>query len=127
MSILSYKRLTIGLAVGCVGLVVLYGSLFWSYGLLQINVAHANEQTEIFESMRTRALQSSPREAAGFLAYAVNYYPSGSKQKTGSRLDRIVERVRERAVQDIIAYLRIKTGQDLGDRPEPWITKYASD
>jgi hypothetical protein len=49
----------------------------------------------------------------------------GSKQEFGSQLDRMVERERTLAVRDIISYLRTKTGQDLGENPEPWIQKYA--
>jgi hypothetical protein len=126
MSIPAYKRVAIALGVVCVGLVVLYGCLFWSYGWLKIRVAFASEQTHIFEEMRTRALQSDAAGAVGCLEYVVAYYPSGTKQETGSRLDRMVERERERAVRDIVAYLRTKTGQDLGERPEAWIQKYGN-
>jgi hypothetical protein len=63
--------------------------------------------------------------AAESLQYVVGYYPSGSKQETGSRLDRMVEQERALATRDIIAYLRSKTGEDLGERPEAWIQKYA--
>ncbi len=104
---------------------MLYGCLFWSYGWLKIRVAFASEQTQIFEEMRTQALQSDATGAAGCLEYVVGYYPSGSKQETGSRLDRMVERERALAVRDIVAYLRTKTGQDLGESPEAWIQKYA--
>ena len=125
MSIPSYKRLTIVLGIVCAGLLVLYGCLFWSYGWLKIRVAFASEQTQVFEEMRTQALQSDAAGAAGCLEYVVGYYPSGSKQKAGSRLDRMVERERALAVRDILAYLRTKTGQDLGESPEAWIQKYA--
>jgi hypothetical protein len=125
MSIPGYKRLTIVLGVVCVGLLILYGCLFWSYGWLKIQVAFASEQTQIFEEMRTQALQSDAAGAAGCLEYVVGYYPSGSKQEAGSRLDRMVERERALAVRDILAYLRTKTGQDLGESPEAWIQKYA--
>jgi hypothetical protein len=64
-------------------------------------------------------------DAADCLAYAAHYYPSGSKQETDSQLDRIVERDRALAVRDIIMRLREKTGEDLGNTPEPWIQKYA--
>jgi hypothetical protein len=124
MSIPGYKRLTIVLGVICAGLLVLYGSLFWSYGWLKIRVAFASEQTQIFDDMRAQALQSDPTGAVGCLEYVVSYYPSGSKQETGSRLDRIVERERAVAVRDILAYLRAKSGEDLGDDPEKWIEKY---
>ena len=125
MSITSYKRLTIALGVVCVGLLVLCGFLFWSYGSLTIRLALASEQTKIFDEMRTQALQSDAAGAAGCLEYVVGYYPSGSKQETGSRLDRIVERERTLAARDIVAYLRTKTGEDLGASPEVWIEKYA--
>jgi hypothetical protein len=125
MSILGYKRLTMVLGVLCVGLVVLCGSLFWSYGWLTIRLAFASEQTQIFDEMRTRALQSDAADATGCLEYVVNYYPSGSKQVTGSELDRIVERERSYTARDIVAYLRTKTGEDLGDNPDVWIQKYA--
>ena len=109
----------------CVGLAILCGSFFWSRGLLTIRVAWASEQTEIFDEMRTRALTSDSAGAAGCLEYVVGYYPSGSKQETGSRLDRMVEHQRALATRDIVAYLRTKTGEDLGVSPEVWIQKYA--
>ena len=125
MSISGYKRLTIVLGVICIGLVVLCGSLVWSHGWLTIRVAWASEQTKIFHEMRTRARTSDPAGAAGCLEYVVGYYPSGSKQKAGSRLDRMVEHERTLAARDIVAYLRIKTGEDLGESTEAWIQKYA--
>jgi len=121
----GYKRLAIALGVLAVALLVLSGYLFWSYGWLKVRVAFASEQTQIFEEMRTRALQSEAAGAAGCLEYVVGYYPSGSKQETGSRLDRMVERERGLAVRDIVAYLRTKTNEDLGASPEAWIQKYA--
>ena len=59
------------------------------------------------------------------LGYIVSYYPSGTKQEKDSLLGYImVERERALAERDVIAHLRIKTGQDLGDMPEAWIQKY---
>lgn len=126
MSIPTLKRLTIALGVFCVVLFVGSGFLLWSYGWLHVQAAFADEQTQIFDEMRTRALQStSPPDIAGSLEYAVCYYPSGSKQRAGSRLDRVVERHRTAVVRDIVAHLRRTTDQDLGESPEPWIQKYA--
>jgi hypothetical protein len=125
MTIPGYKRLTITLSLACVVLVVLYGCLFLNYGSLKIEVAFASEQTQIFEEMRTQALQSDAAGAATCLRYIVRYYPSGTKQQTSSRLDRMVERERTQAERDIISYLRTKTSQDLGESPEAWIQKYA--
>jgi hypothetical protein len=125
MSITNHKRLTIALGVVCVGLLILSGCLFWSYGWLKIQVAFASEQTQIFDDMRAKALQSEAAGAAGCLEYVASYYPSGSKQDAGSRLDQMVERERTLAERDIIAFLRTKTGEDLGTSPEAWIQKYA--
>ncbi len=124
MSISIYKRLTIALGIGCVSLLIGCGYLFWSYGWLKIQVAFASEQTQIFANMRSKALESDEAGAVGCLNYVVNYYPSGSKQEAGSRLDRMVEQERALAERDIIAYLRAKTGEDLGADPEAWIQKY---
>jgi hypothetical protein len=37
----------------------------------------------------------------------------------------MVERERTNTFHEIIAHLRAKTGEDLGDDPEKWIQKYA--
>lgn len=124
MHIPASKRVTVVLAFFCAGLVVLGVCLFWNYGVLSIRVAFAVEQTQVFEEMRLRALQTPPSEAAGCLQYVVSYYPSGTKQEAGSSLDRMVERERQRVVSDIIDYLRAKTGEDLGKEPHVWIDKH---
>ncbi len=125
MNIPEHRRLNVALACCCAVLLVACATMFWNYGWLKIRVAWASEQTEIFEEMRTRAIGSDLAGAAGCLQYAYQYYPSGSKQQTGSRLDGIVERERQRVVREIVGYLRIKAPQDLGDKPEAWIERYA--
>ena len=126
MTILGNNRPVVALKVAVVLLIVLYGILFGYYGWLKIHVSLASEQTEIFESMRAEALKSNTVGAAENLRYVINYYPSGSKQETGSRLDKMVERERASAVRDIIAYLNAKTGEDLGGDPAKWIQKYGN-
>lgn len=126
MSISSYKRLTIALSIACLGLCVLSGVLFLKHGMLSVRVALATEQIKIFSDMRQKTLESSDvNNAANCLQYAVGYYPSGTKQVSGSRLDRMVEQERSLVIKDIVAYLRAKTGQDLGDNPEAWIQRYS--
>jgi len=121
----THKRFTI-VGVLAFGLLIVCGLLFWNYASLKIRVALASGQTQIFDEMRTKALQSDARGAADCLQYVVNYYPSGSKQETGSRLDRMVEQARTFAEAEIIAHLRAKTGEDLGPTPDAWIHKYAA-
>lgn len=111
--------------LGALLLAILLGWQSWNYARLKIEVAFAEEQTRIFEDMRKQGSSGSPTGAAESLAYVLNYYPSGSKQREGSRLDRVVERARTDAVREIISELRQKTGEDLGAKPEAWIEKYA--
>ena len=119
------NRLALGLAVAVALLCVLCGWLYWKRTWLAIEVAFAEEQTEIFDSMRTKALTTSnPGEIVGCLQYAVHYYPSGTKQQVDSALDQIVERLRASTVREIIAYLRVTTNHDLGDDPQRWIDEY---
>jgi len=76
--------------------------------------------------MRAQATQRDPKGAAECLEYVVGYYPSGTKQERGSRLDCIVERDRAHAIRAIIECLRSKTGEDLGTSPEAWIKKFVT-
>jgi hypothetical protein len=101
------------------------GYCFVRWGVLHVQVALGEEQTQMFEECRTQALQSSdPKKIAGFIQAAIIYYPSGTKQSTGSHVDRMVERSRELAIDDMIARLRIVTGGDLGKDPQSWIDRY---
>src|ERR1043166_3917397 len=125
MSLSGYKRLTIVLAILCGLLAFVSGSLLFGYAPLKLRLAFASEQVHIFDEMRDKALRSDASSSAGCLEYVVNYYPSGTKQESGSRLDRMVESARGQSVREILAYLRTKTGEDLGTDPESWIEKYA--
>lgn len=110
-----------GLIATTAGLLVLCGLLLWTHGWLTVRVAWADGQTAIFGEMVDKALHGDARVAAGCLEYVAGYYPSGSKQEPGSRLDRIVERDRLRATRLIIDHLRLKTGRDLGSNAPAWI------
>lgn len=115
-----------GVALACLVLIALLLG-WWSvkYVALFFRVTLAEEQTKIFEDLRVQALQSPPEKAVEYLGGVVHYYPSGSKQVTGSRLDRIVEQARQSAVREILADLRARTGKDFGDDPQRWIDELA--
>jgi hypothetical protein len=104
---------------------ILLGWQSWNYIRLRVEVSLAEEQARTFEEARIKAMETSVTEAAGLLDYIQYYYPSGSKQRVGSHLDRMVELARANASRDIVNYLRLKTGEDLGPKPEAWIKKYA--
>jgi hypothetical protein len=120
------KRLTISLQVVAALSAALAAWLAWGYFRLELEVSFADDQTAIFEEMRLQAWQGDAAAAAGCLRYVVGYYTSGTKQRAGSRLDRMVERERARAVKQIITRLRTLTGQDLGEEPDVWIQRFGS-
>lgn len=124
MHIPASKRVTVVLALFCTGLLALSCCFFWNYVVLRIRVAFASEQIQMFEEMRLRDRQTDLSEAVGHLKDVVSYYPSGTKQKAGSSLDSMVERERQHAVNEIMVYLREKTGEDLGKDPDVWIQRY---
>lgn len=110
-----------------VALLVLTGIIvFQAVMSFQQRLRHsfAEEQIEIFEEMKRKSSDGDLQQSAQCLDYVVNYYPSGTKQVQGSSLDRIVENNRKIAISEIIRTLRRKSGIDLGDAPEPWISKF---
>lgn len=124
MSTKPGNRVGIDLSVA----VLLLGALLvwetWGYFRLYLEAALADGQTQTFDEARTKALTSDAAAAAGLLEYVTIYYPLGSKQRSDSNLDLVVERHRDLVIRDIIQYLRQKTGEDLGDRPDAWAEKY---
>lgn len=95
--------------------------------MLQVHVAFAEEQVQIFDEMCRKAISEDDLgKIVDYLQYAVVYYPSGSKQEVGTRLDTIVESHRKSVIRDIIADLRIKSGKDYGDDPQAWIEQFSS-
>ena len=120
----NVRKLVLG--VFALSLAVSCGKCFWDHGWLSVRVALADEQLAIFDEMRIKASRSDPAEAVGCLAYVMWYYPSGTKQIEGSSLDRIVERARAGAVVVIVADLRKRSGEDLGEDPERWIEHFAA-
>jgi hypothetical protein len=110
------------LFVAAVGFLSVVAVKYW---LLQMRVTFAEDQVAIFENMKRDSNSSTdPHQIAGFLAYTVSYYPSGTKQVTGSPLDRMVEASRADAIAAIIDRFRFVTGKELGPKPEPWLTEY---
>jgi hypothetical protein len=108
--------------------VVLLGFAFCMVHHVQVGlqIAFADEQTAIFERMRRLTAESEIADA-GYLGYALSYYPSGTKQAEGSALDRVVERARQSAAREIIAILRLRTAKDFGDEPRRWIEGLRAD
>jgi len=123
----GYKRLALLLGILTLALAAVGSVATVRYAQLRLRLMLADEQTRIFEEMRLRALKADTSEALDCLQYAWHYYPSGTKQVAGSRLDRMVEQARASAAREIVAHLRAKTGKDYGDGPEDWLRAYGRD
>lgn len=94
--------------VTIVFLLTLTGLFIWMGGRQVVTIAHialADEQTAIFEDMVNQAskvLSDSPpnvRQAVEYLQYAHHYYPSGTKQTTGTRLDQFGQQAKSSSRQ----------------------------
>ena len=144
-----YRRISVGLAL----LTILSTLLYWKtrndYYALWASVSNDWSQIEVIEGYRCSVFsQASIPVAANSLKYVVEFnLPDGYRPPTQTirtypptivvpttdvraaaftRLRRVVDIERAAAVRDLIAYLRAKTGADLGDEPQRWIERYAS-
>jgi hypothetical protein len=118
----SRRKRIVFVGIGASVLIVLVALWFIDKFVTEIRISFANDQTSIFEDMRAKAVAATDiREAVDCLRYILNYYPSGTKQLAGSKLDQIVERARRSALREIIANLRDRSDQDFGDDPQRWI------
>ena len=97
----------------CIILGVTVAWLACQFGKATMQAAFAEEQVRIFYAMRDRARPLSPVQAVESLEYAAGYYPSGTKQTAGSRLDRLVEAVRVDVCRQIMGELKTKTGEQI--------------
>lgn len=113
--------LKVAFITALLGLVVFSAALVYNVGSLTLELQFADDQISLFLSAEDSAAKGVAKTALMALSDVVHYYPSGTKQKSGSIADRIVERVRARTVRHIIARLKELTGRDLGDDPYAWL------
>ena len=72
----------------------------YSYFELSLRVAFAQDQIQVFQQMVAKAKSGDQRQAEECLEYVLVYYPSGTKQRSGSQLDWIVEAWRSNAIRE---------------------------
>jgi hypothetical protein len=83
---------------------------------------YAHDIVFSFEADRDLALKREVTNAVEFL-YRLQPPPRAFENPAAN----FVERERQRAARDVMAYLRLKTGRDLGDDPEAWILAYGDE
>jgi hypothetical protein len=102
-------------------------SLFFLLALFFRNMRSTREAVQAsmtffhLQELRDEALRSDVSLAAENLKWVAE---DRNRQKPALPLDRICSFQRSNVTHDIIAYLRAKTGEDLGRQPEPWVEKY---
>lgn len=97
---ISYRFL-LGALIGLLATTDILG--WWNYLELRTKVALAEEQTKYFdEALELAKTNATPGQITAYRKAIEIYYPSGSRQQRGSILDTIVERARERAIEEMI-------------------------
>jgi len=124
-----YKVLITGFGLLSAALAVLLARAHFESSRLKADIRFANDITWGFDDDRKIACKGTTTEAADILWKL--HFPSfdwqGKPEPFEGALARVVERHRRAAVRAVITCLKTKTGDDLGDDPEPWILKYGSE
>jgi hypothetical protein len=121
------KRRDVVVFVMAMFMVLSFGCAGWQFlrtSWAQHWLGHAGSQIAIFERMRVEAqsrMRMRQRPDSNMWCRTIL---QEQKHPAGSRLDRIVQQARASAIREIITELRKKTGEDLGEDPQPWIEKY---
>ena len=100
--VIMKTRVVIFVGFAIAALCAMSAKLCWDYALISLHVEFARDQVEIFSEALERAERSD--SVAAMMAerdYISTYYPSGTKQERGSKLDLIVERFRAACLRQI--------------------------
>lgn len=83
------------------------------------------EVMNTLSACREQAKSGNAETAISCLHSAINYYPSGSNIEKGTYYDILVEKDRAFTIDYIIMLLKEKTGLDLGNDPNLWLSHFA--
>ncbi len=122
MSAAEHKFISLALAILSLVLLALLAVTLGQKNRERVDVRYAHDIVGGFQQWRDLALKAEPAEAAGYLEQLA--FPEGQPSPFSGSLSYFVETQRRRVVQDVIVYLRAKTGKDLGGKPEAWIKEY---
>lgn len=122
MTITQHKILSWALGILSV---VLLAALLVTLGRsnrYRVDVRYAQDIVGGVDGKRDLAMRGELSDTIQYLEQL--HFPEGQPSPFTGSLSYFVETQRRRAVHDVIAYLRAKTGRDLGDKPEAWIQEY---
>ena len=125
MSLTGHKTASALLVVLAACLVVALGGLGWQSTYANRDAREAYLASKHMKSMRQRALRSDPRAAAACLQEIASERVHVGWLRPELHFKELVESQRAAAVHDVIQYLQLKTGGNLGETPDKWIERYA--
>ncbi len=123
MTVIGYRRVLILACMLIVSLLALACHLAMRSFTQQADEREVWSGIVDYGRCRDAALRSEPERAVEQL-YIIACLPP-RRTNSPSPLIRMLERERDRDIRDVVAYLRTKTGEDLGDDPAKWIEKYS--
>ena len=118
-------RITIGLLA--IALLVSLGLLLqrqMQLARLRSDIRLGRDVAQSLRDRRDLALKRGPTEAAEAL-YSLQIAPF--PEPSWNPVAGFVESERRRCIADLIAFLRTRTGKDLGESPDPWIFEFGDD
>ena len=124
MSTTGY-RITVG--VLAIGLLVSLGMLAqrqMELARMRSDIRLGRDVARGLHDRRDFALKRGPAEAAEAL-YSLQVAPF--PEPSWNPVAGFVESERRRCIADLIAFLRTRTGKDLGESPDPWIFEFGDD
>ena len=124
MSTKAYKILASVLVVALLVSLALLTQRQWELSRTRADIRLGRDIAFSFRGKRDWALKGGPPQAAEVLySLQVAPFPEPSHNPVAG----FVERERLRCIADLISFLRAGTGQDLGDRPDPWIRTFGDE
>ena len=118
MNTQTCKWLVVCFGVLLCALLVLHLRTRFELNTTKSDIRFARGLVRTFQNYRSVALAGNADQAANALELLRE--PPGPEPFQNAIAD-FVERERGRAVADVIAYLRVKTGENYGDDPEKWV------
>ena len=92
---------------------------------MERQLGYENQYIYSIWAMQNAALKSDKEQAAKMLFELQDEpFRRYTPVRLSKHMEILVKEERKRARRDIIDYLRLQTGKDLGEQPGPWILEY---
>lgn len=122
MSITQHRYASLALGILSLVLLICLLRCLGQFHQYRADVRYAHDIVWSYQANRDSALKADVAEAVCSLQRLS--LAEGQPSPFSGSLSNYVEGQRRRAVLDTLAYLRAKTGKDLGADPEAWIQQY---